>query len=116
MKLTRKKKKRAKKAPKPKAYLIKGVDADESGLASVELAITRIGSKCKQYNGKKLVKAGCTTYTFVKAKLKGSGFSLKAKRLAKGSYEIRARGTDLKGNATTTFDAAAKTLVKFKVK
>lgn len=116
VKLSRKKKKGAKRKPKPKTFLIKGVDADESGLSSVELAITKTGSSCKQYNGKKLVSAGCTKYTFVKATLKGNGFSLKAKRLAKGSYEIRARGTDTKGNASSTFDAATKTLVKFKVK
>lgn len=116
VKLTRKKKKGAKKAPKPKPFLIKGVDADESGLSSVELAITRTGSKCKQYTGSRLKRAGCTKYTFVKATLKGTGFSLKARRLAKGSYEIRARGTDTKGNATSTFDEATKTLVKFKVR
>ncbi len=116
VKLTRKKKKGAKRKPKPKALLVKGVDADESGLTSVELAITRTGSKCKQYTGRKLVKAGCKRYRFVKARLKGNGFSLKVKRLARGSYEIRARGTDTKGNASTTFDTATKTLVRFKVR
>lgn len=115
VKLTRKARKKGAK-PRSRAFLIKGVDADESGLASIELAITKKGSKCKQYSGSKLVGGGCTKYRFLKAKLSGNGFSLKAKRLVKGRYEIRARGTDTKGNATSGFDRAVKTLVSFKVR
>ncbi len=107
------------KGKKRKPLTIKGVDADDSGLATVEIALTKKGSTCKQYTGSKLKRASCTKFTFLKAKLSGNGFKLTTKKklkLPKGSYEARVRATDVKGNATTTFDKTTKTLVAFKIR
>jgi hypothetical protein len=99
--------------------IIKGVDFDFTGIKTIELALTKTGKKCLQYTGKKFVKSACAKVVFLKAKLKGTGFRLdtrKGVRVPKGSYQIRARGTDVAGNATTTFVKADKTLISFKVR
>jgi hypothetical protein len=102
-----------------KPLTVKGVDADDSGVARVELALTKVGSSCKQYTGSRLKSAGCSKYTFLAATLHGNGFKLvtrKGLRIPKGTYEVRARATDAKGNRSSTFDKATRTLVRFKVK
>ncbi|MEA2127092.1 MAG: hypothetical protein QOI80_3874, partial [Solirubrobacteraceae bacterium] len=95
-----------------------GVDADASGIAKIEVALTRVGKPCRQYTGTRFAKRGCGKYAFRKARLNGNGFRLVTKkglRVPKGTYEVRARATDVKGNKTTTFSKAAKTLVRFRV-
>lgn len=120
VKLTTKKPKKKGKKRKKKALTIKGVDADESGIAKVEVAITRrAGSSCQHYNGSKFVSGSCSNPTFVNATLSGNGFKVVTKKLIfkKGTYEARARATDTKGNAgPATFEKSVKTLVSFKVK
>lgn len=107
------------KRRKPRRLEIKGVDADASGIKQIEVALTKVGSKCRQYAGRRFARAACDKYVFLKATLSGNGFRLTTRRglrVRKGTYEIRARATDLSGNATSTFDKATKTLVRFKVK
>jgi PKD repeat protein len=98
---------------------IKGVFADPSGVKEILVALTRKGQGCLQYNGSKLVKRSCSKFTFLKAKLSGNGFRLVTKKsidVIRGSYEIRAKGSDTKGNASSTFDHDTKSLISFKVK
>jgi hypothetical protein len=104
---------------KPLQLNVIGVDADESGIAGIDVAVTKVGKRCRQYTGSRLAARGCAKYVFLKARLNGNGFRLVTKkglRLPKGTYEVRAKATDVKGNATTTFSKADRTLVRFKVK
>jgi PKD repeat protein len=129
LKLNPKGKKRKKghkkpKRPKPLPMTVLGTVSDATGVQSIELAITyrktATAKTCKQYSGKKLVKAGCRKYTWVKARINGSGWQLVTKRglrLVPGRYELRARGTDTLGNAGgPIFSATEGSLVRVSVK
>lgn len=103
---------------KRKPLKIAGAGSDESGLDKIEIAITRVSGGCAQYTGSRFAKAGCKKYRWVKAKLSGNGFKLTTKaglRIKSGTYEIRARGTDKKGNASVVF-SKQNNLVRFRVR
>jgi hypothetical protein len=98
---------------------IKGVFADPSGVSEVLVALTRRGQGCLQYTGSKLTKRSCTKFTFLKAKVSGNGFRLTTKKrldIIRGTYEVRAKATDTKGNASSTFVETEGSLISFKVK
>lgn len=103
-----------------KALLIKGAAIDPGGVASVEVALTRVvGRTCLQYAGAAFARGKCTGYVFRKAISTGDTWRLQTDAgvaIPKGTYEIRARATDAAGNQTAGFDAGKRTLVRFRVK
>jgi len=106
------------KGKAPRKLRIAGLGSDVSGLEKIELAITKRTGGCAQYTGSRFVKAGCTKYRWIKARLTGNGFTLstrKGLRFKTGTYEVRARGTDKKGNATVVF-SKQNDLVRFIVR
>ncbi len=99
---------------------IKGTDTDATGVAKVEIALTRkVGKRCRQYGKKAFKKARCSKLTFRRATLKDSSFSLRTRkgvRLGKGAYTIRIRTLDGVGNASKGYAAERGTLVRFTVR
>jgi hypothetical protein len=91
---------------------------------SVEVAITyrktATSKSCKQYTGKAFKKAGCSSFTFVRARVIGSNWQLVTKkglRLVPGRYELRARGTDTNGLVGgPIFSGTTGSLVRVSVK
>ncbi len=104
-----------------KRLRIQGVDSDASGVARVEVALTKLGrkNKCKQYAGQAFGRGGCDQFVFLEAVLSGSAFTWRTQKgvvIPKGSYAARVRATDVRGNGTKSFSKAKQTLVKFKVR
>jgi PKD repeat protein len=112
------------KQPKPLPLTVLGTVSDGTGVQTIQIAITyrktAKSKSCKQYTGKKLAKAGCTKFRWVKARINGSGWQLVTKkglRLVPGRYELRARGTDTLGNVGgPIFSAPGGSLVRVTVK
>jgi hypothetical protein len=115
--------------------------SDQSGVKSVEISVrvvkrasrrVKVGKKtrvikpktlpkgtCEYFTGKlAIVKRKCATPLFFRAKVLDFTWTysvLKAVKLPVGSYEVRARATDIPGNQTKVFTRAAKTLIPFSV-
>lgn len=102
----------------------KGADADSSGVARVEVALTlRRAAKgrrgCRQYTGRHFTRRSCKRLSWRKAKLVGTGFKLvtrKRVRLVRGRYELRVRATDAAGNRSAAPAVKRKTLSRFRVR
>jgi hypothetical protein len=103
-----------------KRLTIAGVATDATGIAGVEVALTKRGKKkqCLQYVGKTFGKGTCDNLVFLPATVTGNAFTLRTQKgvvIPKGSYQARVRGRDTAGNATSKFTKKSKTLVAFKV-
>jgi hypothetical protein len=78
-------------------------DTGGSGVARVEVAVARkAGKRLYVLKGKRFVKGSTKTFvkTMARAKVRGTAWSLKMPRLARGTYKLRIRATDRAGNAT----------------
>ena len=114
--------------PKPKKLTVAGTATDESGLASVEVAVrivSRSGASsaqtgtCEFHTGLRVVQRPCDKPVFRKARISGTAWSWTSrtrKALPTGRYEVTARATDTQGVVSTLFTAAAKTKLAFRVR
>lgn len=115
-KLTRPRRKGARRAPVPKPLVLAGRAADPSGVARVQVAlklVRRAGARRKLRSGRcewfagrrKLAVRPCKAPPLLTAKLIDGrlwSYTIRgAKRLPKGSYELRVIGTDRLQNAAT---------------
>jgi PKD repeat protein len=120
LRLNPKKRKGARKRPRPRPLTVLGTMRDATGVASVEVAITRKkGKKCHQYTGRAQRRAACDQFTWVPARLIGDSWQYTTRRrlrLKRGRYHVRARGTDVNGNTSTAFTGSSGTLVRFTVR
>ena len=114
--------------PKPKRLTVSGTVADESGIASVEVAVrivSRTGGRalpdgtCEFHTGLRVVQRPCASPVYRKASIKGMNWSWTSrtrKALPKGRYQVTARATDTQAVTSSVFTAAAKTLVAFRIR
>jgi PKD repeat protein len=129
LKLNPKKKKGARKAPKPRRLTVTGKATDASGVAKVEVALyatqrSEKGKRLKKgecffYSGRLFVKKDCTKEIWIPLAVTGDGWRLKTLggvRVPQGRYEIRVRATDAAGNLSTQFTVKDRSLVRFTVK
>jgi PKD repeat protein len=102
---------------------IRGTASDESGVASVEIALTR-SAGCRQYTGRGFVRGGkgkacAASRKWIPVQLIGGKWEITTNpdvKLNKGKYVVRARGTDTAGSVGTRFSTKARTLVRVAVK
>ncbi|MBA2420620.1 MAG: hypothetical protein H0V57_05765 [Thermoleophilaceae bacterium] len=77
--------------------------AHPSGVRSVQVNVVRRGGKrCLSYRGRSFRRESCAKAgrRFVKAKVKGTRWSLTIRGLKPGTHTIRIRATDAAGNAS----------------
>jgi hypothetical protein len=104
-----------------KRLRIAGTATDATGVAAVEVALTKRGkkNKCLQYVGNTFGKGACDNYVFLPATIIGDTFALRTQKdvvIPTGSYRVRVRGRDVGGSATSRFSKASGTLVAFRVR
>lgn len=113
------------KVAKPTQLTVVGTVSDVTGIKQVDIALRlvrrdgRRAVRCQWFNGRGFIKKRCDKPRWIKAtRDKGTWRyrTPKGRRLPAGSYEVRVRGTDLLGNATTAFTKVAKTLVSFRIR
>ena len=104
-----------------KPLVIRGGATDSGGVASVEVALTRVlsSTKCLQYAGSAFGRGKCSQYVFRKAIISGDNWRIQTDAgvvIPKGTYEVRVRATDVAGNQTQSLSKKAGTLVRFRVR
>jgi PKD repeat protein len=101
-------------------FTINGRASAGSGLRRVELALALVrGSSCRFYDGgRRLRLRPCDRPIFVRATIDDFAWSFTVPatvKLPRGAYLLSARATDLTG-ATSTFSAAARSVVRFRLR
>lgn len=100
---------------------VRGRAADESGVAKVEVALTR-NAGCRQFTGKRFRRSGGCRKNLIwlaATQFGGDRFELTTDpdvKIRRGKYTIRARATDTAGNVGTKFSREARSQVRLRVR
>ena len=122
------KKRKGKKRRKPLQLTVLGSVADATGIKQVDVALRLVkrkkggspsGGRCEYYGGKRRFSAvDCDEPVWLKVSRTANAWRFRSRkryRLPPGTYQLRARGTDIVGNVSTAAQVA-DTLVEFRVK
>lgn len=116
---------------RPVPLTMAGRASDESGIASVEIALrlvrraparrrARAAAGCLWFDGRRgFARRSCDRPLWLRARIRDLAWSRRTRRdvrLPAGSYQLRARATDLNGVESAAASAAARTLVSFRLK
>jgi PKD repeat protein len=129
LRLNPKKKKHAKRKPKPRQLTLLGRATDASGVSKVEVTLyaTQRSEKkkklnkgeCLFYTGRTFSKKSCTKEVWLPLQVSGDGWQLKTRkgvRIPPGRWVVRVRATDATGLLSSEFTVKARSLVRFTVK
>ncbi|HVE67164.1 MAG TPA: PKD domain-containing protein [Solirubrobacteraceae bacterium] len=106
------------RGPRARTPMLRGGNADDSGVRRVELALVRrAGARCLWYDGRaRFVAGSCTRVRWFRGTVDDYSWRHvvpRGFRPSPGAYGLLVRAFDYAGNASSTFSAPARTAVSF---